>query len=89
MDVRLTWTNYDEAGDYVVPNVFSPRDLDSRPDNMDKTVIHTAQDKFLSELSGLEKCKCLSNLICSFYFANAWMIYLFFTLMIVSFSAEA
>ena len=27
MDVRLTWTDYDEAVDYVVPNVLSPRDL--------------------------------------------------------------
>ena len=41
MDVRLTWTNCDEAGDYVVPNVLSPRDLVSRPDNMDETVLHT------------------------------------------------
>ena len=32
-------TNCDEAGDYVVPNVLSPRDLVSRPDNMDKTVL--------------------------------------------------
>ena len=39
MDVRLTWTDCDEAGDYVVPNVLSPRDLISRPDNMDKTVL--------------------------------------------------
>ena len=30
-----------EAGDYVVPNVLSPRDLESRPDNMDETVLHT------------------------------------------------
>ena len=29
-----------EAGDYVVPNVLSPRDLVSRPDNMDETVSH-------------------------------------------------
>ena len=29
MDVQLTWTDCDEAGDYVVP------------DNMDKTVLHT------------------------------------------------
>ena len=36
MDVRLTWTDCDEAGDYVVPNVLSPRDLVSRPDNMTK-----------------------------------------------------
>ena len=27
MDVRLLWTDCDEAGDYVVPNVLSPRDL--------------------------------------------------------------
>ena len=40
MDGRLIWTNCDEAGDYVVPNVFSPRDLVSRPDNMDETVPH-------------------------------------------------
>ena len=30
-----------EAGDYVVPNVLSPRDLVSRPDNVDETVLHT------------------------------------------------
>ena len=35
MDVRLTWTDSDEAGDNVVPNVLSPRD-----DN-DETVLHT------------------------------------------------
>ena len=40
MDVRLTWTDCDEAGDYVVPNVLSPRDLVSRSDNMDETVLH-------------------------------------------------
>ena len=38
MDGRLTWTNCDEAGDDIVPNVFSPRDLIFRPDNMDETV---------------------------------------------------
>ena len=43
MDVRPTWTDYDEAGDYVVPNVLSPRDLVSRPDIMDETVPHTDQ----------------------------------------------
>ena len=42
MDVRLTWTDCDETGDYVVLNVLSPRDLVSRPDNMDETVLHTA-----------------------------------------------
>ena len=41
MDVLLSWTDCDEAGDYVVPNLLSPRDLVSRPDNMDETVLHT------------------------------------------------
>ena len=41
MDVRLTWTDWDKAGDYVVSDVLSPRDLVSRPDNMDETVLHT------------------------------------------------
>ena len=40
MDGRPTWTDCDEAGDYVVPNVLSPRDLISRPDIMDETVPH-------------------------------------------------
>ena len=38
---RPTWTDCDEAGDYVVPNVLSPRDRISRPDIMDETVPHT------------------------------------------------
>ena len=43
MDVRLTWTDCDEAGDYVyMPNVLSPRELVPRPDNMDETVLHTS-----------------------------------------------
>ena len=41
MDGRTTWTDCDEAGDHVVPNVLSPRDLVFRPDNMDETVLHT------------------------------------------------
>ena len=41
MDGRPIWTDCDEAGDYVVPNVLSPRDLVFRPDNMDETVPHT------------------------------------------------
>ena len=41
MDGRPTWTDCDEAGDYVVPNVLSPRDLVFRPDNMDETRIET------------------------------------------------
>ena len=51
MDGRPTWTDCDEAGDYVVPNVLSPRDLVSRPDIMDETVPHThKQIKFVSIL---------------------------------------
>ena len=41
MDGRPTWTDCDKAGDYVVPNVLSPRDLVFRPDNMGETVQHT------------------------------------------------
>ena len=41
MDGRPTWTDCEEAGDYVVPNVLSPRDLVFRHDNMDETVPHT------------------------------------------------
>ena len=42
MDGRSTWTDCDEAGDDVVPNVLSPRDLVSRPDKtvVDETVSH-------------------------------------------------
>ena len=39
MDGQMALTNCDEAGDYVVPNVLCPRDLVSRPDNMDETVL--------------------------------------------------
>ena len=45
MDGRPTWTDCDEAGDYVVPNVLSPRDLVSRPDIIDETVPHTHTKK--------------------------------------------
>ena len=41
MDGRPTWTDFDAAGDYFVPNASSPRDLLARPDNMDETVPHT------------------------------------------------
>ena len=44
MDGRPTWTDCDKAGDYVVPNVLSPRDLVFRPDIMDETVPHTLAD---------------------------------------------
>ena len=48
MDGRLTWTDCDEAGDYVVPNVLSPRDLVFRPDNMDETVPHSCSASLFS-----------------------------------------
>ena len=41
---RTTWTDCEEAGDYVKPNVLSPRGLVSRPDNMDITVLHTCPE---------------------------------------------
>ena len=47
MDGRPTWTDCDEAGDYVVPNVLSPRDLVFRPDNMDETVTHTEKSLYI------------------------------------------
>ena len=40
MDGRPTWTDCDEPGDYVLPNVLSPRDLVFRPD-MNETVPYT------------------------------------------------
>ena len=51
MDGRLIWTDCDEAGYYVVPNVLSPRDLVSRPDNMDKTVPHMSDYYFKTSSS--------------------------------------
>ena len=41
MDGCPTWTDCDKAGDYVMPNVSSPRDLVFRSDKMDETVPHT------------------------------------------------
>ena len=55
MDGRPTWTDCDEAGDYVAPNVLSPRDLVFRPDNMDETVPHTITLKFLKIDLSVEK----------------------------------
>ena len=56
MDGRPTWTDCDEAGDYVVPNVLSPRDLVFRPDNMDETVPHRYKfTKTLSRHCGIYK----------------------------------
>ena len=39
LGLERTQTNCDEARDYVVSNVLSPRDLFSGPDNMDETVL--------------------------------------------------
>ena len=39
VDVRLTRTDCDKAGDYVVPHMLCPRDLVSSPKNMDKTAL--------------------------------------------------
>ena len=44
MNGRPTWKDCDEAGDYVVPNVLSSRDLVSTPDKMDETVQHMFQE---------------------------------------------
>ena len=51
MDVRLIWTDCDEVGDYVVPNVLSQRDLVPRPVNMDETVLHTLKQKNICHLN--------------------------------------
>ena len=41
MNGQPTRTDFNEAEDYFVPNVCSPRDLLARPDNIDETVPHT------------------------------------------------
>ena len=51
MDGRPTWTDCDEAGDYVVPIVLSPRDLVSSPDNTDETVPHTSGTVLIANYS--------------------------------------
>ena len=50
MDGRPTWTDCDEAGDYFVPNVLSPRDLVLRPDNMNETVPRTLIPNILDHI---------------------------------------
>ena len=64
MDVRLTWTDCDKAGDYVVLNVLSPRDLVSSPDNMDKTVLHILW--ILGQYTNIANflMLCFSNMFC-------------------------
>ena len=62
MDGRPTWTDCDEAGDYVVPNVLSPRDLVSRPDIMDEIVPHIKNNDFQVSIINCDYCRCVANL---------------------------
>ena len=59
--VKPIWTDFDEAGDYVVPNVLSPRDLVSRSDIMDETVPHTLK-KFIFLSNKKTQCFCNLNI---------------------------
>ena len=43
--LKQIWTDCDEAEDYVVPNVLSPRDLVFRPGIMDETVKSSCSNK--------------------------------------------
>ena len=58
MDGLPTWTDCDEAGDYVVPNVLSPRDLVSRPDIMDETVLVTHTIRQQRQIRLADLCLC-------------------------------
>ena len=76
MDVRLTWTDCDKAGDYVVPNVLSPKDLVSRPDNMDTTVLLTHEDKNVKgQTAPHSDCSQTSSLIRVFTACNIFSVY--------------
>ena len=54
MDGRLLWTDCDEAGYYVVPNVLSQRDLVTRPDSMDETVPQTTIEDYSDSIPSLK-----------------------------------
>ena len=69
MEGRPTWTDCDEAEDYVEPNVLSPRDLVFRPDNMDETVPHTPHEK-ICFLCMQISCTVTMQLISTFVFAS-------------------
>ena len=73
MDGRPTWTDCDEAGDYVVPNVLSPRDLVFRLDNVDETVPHT-QRQIQTSLS-LRKH---AHAVCSDFYSCKMTIFSYF-----------
>ena len=63
MDGRLNCSDCDEAGDYVVPNVLSPRDLVFRPDNMDETVPHTRTLRRRVMHKNHNSCMCIFQII--------------------------
>ena len=48
---RPAWTDLDKAGDYVVPNVLSPRDLVFRPDNMANCTTHLTITTLIKQVS--------------------------------------
>ena len=51
--IQLTLTDCDEAGDYIVSHVLSPRDLVSRPDNMDEIVLSSLFTFFITSKQSL------------------------------------
>ena len=57
MDIQLTWTDCGAAGDYVVLNVLSPKDLVSRPDNMDETVLQTVLSHLTENSNAVVECR--------------------------------
>ena len=67
MNGRPTWTDCDEAGDYAVPNVLSPRDLVFRPDNMDETVPHCNQFTSLQVRSAIVLVTIIQHILCVFF----------------------
>ena len=73
MDGRPTWTDCDETGDYVVPNVLSPRGLVFRPDNMDETVPHIYE---FGDLPLFVVVKALPSLCCVMFHINILYLYL-------------
>ena len=79
MDGRPTWTDCDEAGDYVVPNVLNPRDLVFRPDNMDETVPQTVilntiiDNSSHPSIPAKKRFECSSRQCCSHFLFFMYM----------------
>ena len=72
MEGRPTWTDCDEAGDCVLTNMLSTRDLVSRPDNMDESVPHTCEKN-----KGVDQICCYSAAEqCLWYGSNNSTIHL-------------